>query len=48
MVVVPVLTGFNVVSVIQIVHRRIQRADRLALASAQLDILDKSLDEQKV
>ena len=32
----------------QIVHRRIQRADRLTLASAQLDILEKALDEQKV
>ncbi len=32
----------------QIVHRRVQRADRLSLASAQLDILEKSLDEQKV
>ncbi len=33
---------------VQIVHRRVQRADRLSLASAQLDILEKALDEQKV
>ena len=32
----------------QIVQRRVQRGDRLALATSQLDILEKALDEQKV
>ena len=31
-----------------VLQRRIHRSDRLALCAAQVDILEKSLDEQKV
>lgn len=32
----------------QVLQRRVNRSDKLALAHSQLDVLEKALDEQKV
>ena len=46
--VTPLPTLHLSLSLSQVLQRRVNRSDRLALAHSQLDILEKSLDEQKV